>query len=72
MKNYYNIYTYWSDGSIGRIDGPMDKNTLEYFVNLERWLNKCFSCKYIKRIVKKTICTNYIGKDSIHLYMEKL
>lgn len=72
MKNLYHIYTYWSDGSISRIDGPMDKDTLNWASNIERWLNKCFPNKHIIKIVKKTICTNFIGKDIIHAYMEKL
>ncbi len=67
-KNLYEITIFWSNGRKHHIDGPMDESTLNWFMNIERWLSKCLTNDKIIKICKKTLITNFIGKDLIHSY----
>lgn len=67
-KNLYEITIFWSNGIKHHIDGPMDEHTLNWFISLERLLSKCLTNDKIIKISKKTLITNFIGKDVIHSY----
>lgn len=63
-KNIYEITIFWSNGRKHHIDGSI----LNWFMDIERWLSKCLSNYKIIKICKKTLITNFIGKDLIHSY----